>query len=145
MTQSSPSLALNTERRSKFFSFVTLFTSFGTLLCCALPSLLVLFGLGATVASFLSAAPWLVLLSRHKIWVFAVAGALIAGNFVYVYRIAPKLQAKGAACPPESPSACRTASRFSRVVLWISAAIYLIGVFTAFVLGPVLMWWDSRA
>ena len=41
-------------------SYLSLFTSFGTLLCCALPSLLVLFGLGATVASFLSSLPWLV-------------------------------------------------------------------------------------
>ncbi|MGH9439435.1 MAG: hypothetical protein ACRD22_16470, partial [Terriglobia bacterium] len=106
------------ERRSKFFSFVALFSSFGTLLCCALPSLLVLFGLGATVASFLSAVPWLVTMAQHKLWVFGIAGALIAGNLVYVYRIAPKLQAKGAACPPEDPSACQTASRFSRAVLW---------------------------
>ena len=51
-------------------SYISLFTSFGTLLCCALPSLLVLLGLGATVASFLSAVPWLVVLSRHKTWVF---------------------------------------------------------------------------
>ena len=133
-----------TERKSKLFSFISLFTSFGTLLCCASPSLLVLFGLGATVASFLSAAPWLVTLSQHKIWIFAIAGVLIAGNFVYVYRIAPTLQAEGAACSPDDPSACQTASRFSRVVLWVSAAIYLVGVFTAFVLGPILVWWDAH-
>jgi hypothetical protein len=51
---------------SGLLSFLSLFTSFGTLLCCALPSLLVLLGLGATVASLLSAAPWLVSLSHHK-------------------------------------------------------------------------------
>ena len=60
-----------------WWSFASLFTSVGTLLCCALPSLLVLLGLGATVASFLSAAPWLVALSHHKRVVFAVSGALI--------------------------------------------------------------------
>lgn len=42
----------------RLFGFLSLFTSFGTLIYCALPSLLVLVGLGATVASFLSAAPW---------------------------------------------------------------------------------------
>lgn len=31
--------------------YLSLFTSLGTLLCCALPSLLVALGLGATVAS----------------------------------------------------------------------------------------------
>jgi len=45
--------------RSGVLGYLSLFTSIGTLLCCALPSLLVLFGLGATVASVLSAAPWL--------------------------------------------------------------------------------------
>src|ERR1700736_2365718 len=56
--------------RSGLLSYLSLFASFGTWLCCALPSLLVLLGLGATVASFLSAVPWLVTLSHHKNWVF---------------------------------------------------------------------------
>ncbi len=80
--------------RSAALSYVSLFTSLSTLLCCALPSLFVLFGLGATVASVLSQAPWLVTMSRHKHWVFLTAGVLIVGNFVYVYRVAPRLQAK---------------------------------------------------
>ena len=92
-----------TGSRSTVLGYLSLFTSFGTLLCCALPSLLVLLGLGATVASVLSSVPWLVTLSRHKDWVFAVSGALIAANFGYVYLIAPKLQAKGAACSPDDP------------------------------------------
>ena len=79
-------------QKPRVFGYLSLFTSFGTLLCCALPSLLVLFGLGATVASFLSAAPWLVTLSRHKVWVFSGAGVLIAANFVYVYTVAPHLR-----------------------------------------------------
>lgn len=131
-------------RQSTTFSYVSLFTSFGTLLCCALPSLLVLFGLGATVASFLSAAPWLVTLSQHKIWVFILSGVLIAGNFGYVYVLAPHLKAQGDACPVDEPNACGAAGGFSRIVLWISAAIYAVGAFTAFVLGPLLLWWDSR-
>ena len=126
------------------WGYLSLFTSLGTLLCCALPSLLVVFGLGATVASFLSAAPWLVTLSQHKVWVFAIAGALIMGNFVYVYRVAPRLKAQGMACPVDEADACATASRFSRIALWISAGIYAVGFFTAFVLGPLLIWWDSR-
>src|SRR6266481_4023744 len=97
-------------------SYGSLFTSFGTLLCCALPSLLVLLGLGATVASVLSGAPWLVTLSRHKNWVFGISGVLIAGNFLYVYALAPRLQARGGACPVVAPEACTTASRMSRVV-----------------------------
>lgn len=124
-------------------TYASLFTSLGTLLCCALPSLLVLFGLGATVASFLAALPWLVTLSHHKIWVFITAGVLIASDFVYVYGIAPKLQAKEAACPSDDPNACLTASRFSRFALWVSTTIYVVGIFTAFLLGPPLVAWDS--
>src|SRR5437868_1455317 len=127
------------RRQSGLVSYLSLFTSFGTLLCCALPSLLVLLGLGATVASFLSAAPWVVMLSRHKTWVFTISGLLIGGNLLYVYRIAPRLRAAAGACATDAPQACDSASRFSRVVLWISAAIYAVGVFSAFVLGPLLM------
>ena len=128
--------------RSGALSYLSLFTSFGTLLCCALPSLFVLFGLGATVATVLSEAPWLVAMSRHKNWVFLVAGLLISGNFVYVYSIAPRLQVRSGACDPSDSSACQTASRFSRVVLWCSAGLYLIGCFTAYLLGPILVHFD---
>src|SRR3954467_4414747 len=100
--------------RTAALGYVSLFTSFGTLLCCALPSLLVLVGLGATVASVLSSVPWLVTLSRHKDWVFGLSGVLIAGNFLYVYAIAPKLVAQGSSCPPDDPGACDTAARTSR-------------------------------
>lgn len=123
-------------------SYLSLFTSLGTLLCCALPSLLVLFGLGATVASVLSEAPWLVALSHHKPWVFSIAGILISGNFAYRYALAPKLQARKAACDAD-PTPCESASRFSRIVLWCSAVVYLVGCFTAFLLGPILVHFDQ--
>jgi mercuric ion transport protein len=128
--------------RSGALSYLSLFTSLGTLLCCALPSLLVLLGLGATVASALSEAPWLVAMSHHKNWVFLVAGILISGNFVYVYAVAPKLQMKSGACGQSQPAACQTASRLSRVVLWCSAVLYMVGCFTAYILGPILVRFD---
>jgi len=125
------------RNRSALLSYLSLFTSFGTLLCCALPSLLVLLGLGATVASVLSNVPWLVTLSRHKNWVFAVSGILIGANFIYVYAVAPRLQSE--ACPVDDPDACVQASRASRALLWISGAIYTAGFFSAYLLGPFLM------
>jgi mercuric ion transport protein len=123
--------------RASMLSYLSLFTSVGTLLCCALPSLLVLFGLGASVASTLSFFPWLVTLSRHKQWTFAVAGILIGLSFVNKYYIAPRVGGQNA-CGPEDSSACRDASRVGEVLLWISAAIYGIGFFVAYILGPVL-------
>lgn len=126
-------------QRPRVFGYLSLFTSFSTLLCCALPSLLVLLGLGATVASFLSVAPWLVTLSRHKAWVFAASGALISSNAIYVYRIAPRLRGELESCTPGDATACETADRVSRAVLWTSALIYFVGFFTAYVLGPLLV------
>lgn len=79
-------------------AYASLFASFATLACCALPSLLVLLGFGASVASFLSAAPWLVVLSRHKDWVFAVAGLLIAFNAYCVYGLVPRTAGRGLRC-----------------------------------------------
>jgi mercuric ion transport protein len=128
-----------TGRRNAILNYLSLFTSFGTLLCCALPSVLVLLGLGATVASFLSAAPWLVTLSHHKNWVFLVSGVLIVGNLIYTYALAPSLRARAAACPTDAPGACDTASKMSRAVLWVSVFIYSVGAFSAYLLGPLLM------
>jgi hypothetical protein len=130
------------SRSGGLLGYMSLFTSLGTLLCCALPSLLVLVGLGATVASVVSAAPWLISLSRHKNWTFAVAGLLIAANFLYVFRISPKLQTAGQSCPVDQPNACGSASRISRAILWISAGIYLVGFFSAYLLGPILRFVD---
>ena len=125
---------------NEVLNYLALFTSLGTLLCCALPSLLVLLGLGATVASFLSAVPWLVTLSRHKEWVFIVAGVLIVSDFVYMYWLAPRLKAQGQACSIEDgPTACDTATRVSRVALWVAAIIYAVGFFTAYLLAPLLL------
>lgn len=123
---------------SRMAGYLSLFGSLGTLLCCALPSLLVLIGLGTTVAAILSEFPWLVSLSRHKGWVFAISGVLMAGNAWYVYRLAPALQARAGGCPPEAAGACAVAARRSRVILWVSAAIYLAGLLVAYALGPLL-------
>jgi mercuric ion transport protein len=125
-----------TVRRSAMLSYFSLFTSLSTLLCCALPSLLVLFGLGASVASTLSFLPWLVTLSRHKQWTFAISGGLIALSFLNTYYIAPRVRAQE--CSPDDPSACADASKVRRILLWVSAGIYLVGFFVAYALGPIL-------
>jgi hypothetical protein len=125
-----------TTRRSAVLSYFSLFTSVGTLLCCALPSLLVLLGLGASVASMLSSVPWLVRLSQHKQWTFSISGILIALSFVNMYYIAPRFAAKE--CNADNPSACSQASRLSKIVLWGSAVIYAVGLFVAYLLGPIL-------
>jgi len=127
----------NPARRSAILNYFSLFTSLSTLMCCALPSLLVLFGLGASVASLLSFMPWLVTLSRHKAWTFSLSGAFIVLSFVHTYYVVPRLR-RNDSCGPDDPSACQEASQLSRALLWISAAIYGVGFFVAYALGPIL-------
>jgi len=128
-------------REPRIAGYLSLFASAGTLVCCALPALLVVLGLGATVASALSALPWLVVLSRHKDWVFAGSGTLIAANAYYLYRLAPSLQpAHG--CPPDQAKACVAASRVSRRLLIASGVIYAAGFSVAYLLGPLLEAFD---
>jgi mercuric ion transport protein len=130
-----------TSKRSAVLNYFSLFTSLSTLLCCALPSLLVLVGLGTSVASMLSFMPWLVTLSRHKQWTFAVSGILTALSFVNMYHIAPRIRAKQ--CGADDPSACEEASRVTIILLWVSAGIYAVGVFVAYALGPILTRLDN--
>lgn len=128
-------------KRAALLNYFSLFSSFSTLICCALPSVLVLLGMGTTVASLLSAAPWLVSLSRHKIWTFSIAGALIACSFLATYVIAPRLR-KGETCDADDPTTCGEVSKLSRGLLWGSAVIYCGGFFVAYLLGPILVRMD---
>jgi mercuric ion transport protein len=124
-------------KRTALLNYFSLFGSFSTLICCALPSVLVLLGMGTTVASLLSAAPWLVNLSKHKIWTFSIAGVLIAMSFVMTYLIAPRLR-QGEVCDANDPATCGEVSKISRVILWGSAIIWSCGFFVAYLLGPLL-------
>lgn len=142
MTAATTSIAPERRaRRAAMLNYFSLFSSFSTLICCALPSVLVLLGMGTAVASLLSAAPWLVSLSRHKVWTFSIAGALIACSFVMTYMVAPRLR-EGESCDADDPTTCGEVSRLSRILLWGSALIYSGGFFVAYVLGPILNYID---
>ena len=123
--------------KEKALAILSLFASTGTLLCCALPTLLVTLGLGAVVAGAVASLPWLVALSQHKEWVFLGAGLLLAANWVLVWR---RERAVTACEVPvgASPvvSACQVASRLSRVVLWISSGLFAVGFIVAFLAFP---------
>lgn len=115
----------------------TLLLSAGTLVCCALPILLVSVGLGASVAALTSAAPWLVALSAHKVWVFAVSGVAIAGGAFVLYR-------PSRACPadPYLAALCARADRWNRAALIVAAAIWAVGFAAAYLWLPLRRWFD---
>lgn len=116
------------------YSWLILFTSMGTLLCCALPILLVTLGMGAVVASTVTALPWLVPLTANKIWVFAGSGVLLAFSGWLMYR-------SGRACPtdPEMAKLCERTQVWNRRVYWASVAIWCIGIFFAYLYLPIII------
>jgi mercuric ion transport protein len=121
--------------KDDFVSIASLFTSFSTLICCALPSLLVAIGMGAVLAGMVSDFPLLVTLSKYKDWTFLVAGLLIGFNFWLFYG-----RKSNQACEIDEngkETACDTAARWSKVILWISAGTYLAGLFMAYLLLPL--------
>ncbi len=125
---------LDPELRGSLWSaLLSIFTSSSTLICCALPALLVTLGAGATLAGLVSAVPQLVWLSAHKGLVFGLAGAMlaVAGWLQYRARFAP--------CPadPRLAAACTRTRRISLGVYLLSLAIYTVGLVFAFLL-PVL-------
>lgn len=119
-------------------SIASLFTSVSTLLCCALPSLLVAVGMGAVVAGMVSDFPALIALSKYKEWTFLGAGLLIGFNFWLFYGRKRNQMCKTDAYGNET--ACDTAARWSKVILWISFGLYLLGLFSAYLLLPIQQW-----
>lgn len=110
-------------------SLVTLFASSSTLICCAIPALLVALGAGATLSTFISIFPKIVWISERKIEVFIFAGVMltISGYMQWLGRSAP--------CPidPALRDACIRTRKASLVIYLISLFVYLTGGWFAFI------------
>ncbi len=116
-----------------FLNYLTLFGSMSTLICCALPSLLVSLGLGAVMAGLASNVPGLIWISEHKQGIFIFAGMMLFLNGVLLWRN------RNAPCPidPGQRDACLKGRKTSRVLYAISLGVYLTGFFFAY-LAPSL-------
>lgn len=108
---------------------LSLFTSAGTLVCCALPALLVTLGAGAALAGIVFSAPWLVALSKYKAWTFGISGAMILLAGIAQWK------ARNVPCPidPIQARACMRLRRTSKWIYWLSVAVWSVGFFFAFV------------
>ncbi len=119
--------------RQAIFPVLSLFTSIGTLLCCALPALLVTLGMGAALAGFISVAPWITVISKYKITIFIVAGILLSlsSYFLWINRNAP--------CPVDEKQAkaCMFLRKFSLYIIIFSIIIYIVGFFFAFLAANI--------
>lgn len=114
------------------FMWLALASSGSTLVCCALPALLVSLGAGAALASLVTAIPGLVWISKHHTLVFLGAGGLLA--------IGAWLQMRQATCPLDASlaAACARSKRISRVTFGVAVVAYGIGLFFAYIL-PMLL------
>jgi mercuric ion transport protein len=114
------------------FSWLTLFASSGTLICCALPIILVTLGMGATVAALTSSLPFLIVLSQHKIWVFIFSGLMLTISAWFIYR--PNQH-----CPtdPQQAKICNTSKLWNKRIYWFSVILWSIGFIAAFLALPI--------
>ena len=118
---------------------IALLSSTGTLLCCALPIMLVsIAGLGAFVASVTSAFPILVDLSSHNEWVFGLSGLMLIGSGWMVRQ-------SGRSCPTDPVLArwCNTFQTWNRRTVVASSVIWAMGFFAAFFALPLRTARDS--
>ena len=120
--------------RTIILEFLTIFSSFSTLICCALPAALVSLGAGTVLASVVTAVPQLVWLSEHKVQLFVLAGVMLALSGVSAYRN------RNAPCPtdPAQAKSCIRLRRWTARIFHVSAAMYVIGFLFAFVLSRIV-------
>lgn len=120
-------------RGSLWSSVASLFATSGTLVCCAIPALLVALGAGAALSSLVSVFPQVVWLSEHKLGLFVFAGLMMIASGVLQWRN------RTAPCPtdPALRQACLHTRKVSAVVYGVSVAFYCIGGWAAFVM-PLL-------
>ena len=116
----------------KFFSWIGLFSSFGTLICCAIPSALVVLGFGATLASFLGNFPQIIWLSENKGIIFGFSFFMLGISYL------GQKYAQAQVCPVDKKADCEETKNWSKPLFWISLAINIIGTFFAFILPKIM-------
>ena len=123
-----------TTSKGHLLPFLSLFTSAGTLICCALPALLVTVGAGAALAGLVSTVPQLILLSTYKLQVFTVAGVLLLITGIIQWKM------RNAPCPtdPDLAASCMRMRSINKWVFMLSLVIYIVGFFFAFLAAKVL-------
>lgn len=118
-----------TYLRTIVIESAALLGSLGTLLCCALPAVLVSIGAGAAMASLVTNVPQLVWLSEHKValFIFAAIMLVFSGATTYINRRAP--------CPvePAQATSCKRVRRFAASLFFSSLVLYAIGFYFAFI------------
>jgi hypothetical protein len=118
------------ETKATFLgSLLSLFASSSTLICCAIPALLVSLGAGAALASLVSVFPQIVWISEHKEVIFSISAFLMIATGVIQWRN------QKAPCPvdPKLRHACLKTRKMSLRIYLFSLALMLLGAWFAFI------------
>jgi len=101
-------------------NFISLFASSSTLICCALPSVFIVIGAGATFASIISIFPFLIVISKYKVSITLVSLLILvfAGYINYRTYYLP--------CPadPELGRICLQTRKRSRSIYYFSVILF---------------------
>ncbi len=110
-------------------SLLSLFASTSTLICCAIPALLVSLGAGAALASLVAVFPQIVWISEHKEAIFLISSALMLAGGILQWRN------RFAPCPvdPDLRNACLKTRKTSLQIYLVSLALLVIGGWFAFI------------
>ena len=111
-------------------NFISLFASSSTLICCALPSVFIVIGAGATFASIISIFPFLIVISKYKVSITLVSLLILvfAGYINYRTYYLP--------CPadPELGRICLQTRKRSRSIYYFSVILFTFAtIFTYFI------------
>lgn len=107
--------------------YIGLFASFSTLMCCALPSLFVMLGLGAMFASAVSVLPGLKWFGQHSTFLFTFAGAMLAINGFVMYKNRNRPCEIG-----EKAKTCSSSRKASKYIFTFSVIVYLVALAAKF-------------
>ncbi len=115
--------------------WLALFASTGTLICCALPILLVALGFGSVVAALTSHYPLLVTLSEYVGWMFGISAGLLGLTAWFIW-------GRQTQCPadPELAKVCERARLINQRVFWVATLVWVIGFSARFLLLPLRNW-----
>lgn len=103
-----------------------------TLLCCALPALLVSLGLGASMVALTKAIPQITWIGEHKDYVFGFAFLMLLISSILTYK--NRNTPDNITCPidPKLRDACLRGRKYSKNVLILSWVALGVGFFFAY-------------
>jgi hypothetical protein len=117
------------------WGWLVLLTSSTTLICCALPILLVSIGAGALSAALFANLPFLVVMAKYKLWMFIASGLVLLLTGWLVFR-------PNRTCPVDVELAkkCQQAVNWNQKIVLGSAIIWFVGFSASYLALPLYNW-----